>query len=55
MYIVCTVYILYAALCAILYFAGGVTNSMTDDETDSARKDGVSYLYFILAGADNIQ
>ena len=29
---------------------GGVKSSMSDDETDNARKDGVSYLYFILGG-----
>jgi hypothetical protein len=29
---------------------GGVTNSMDDDETASAEKNGVAYLYFIFAG-----
>lgn len=29
---------------------GGVTKSMDDDETASAEKNGVAYLYFIFAG-----
>jgi hypothetical protein len=35
---------------SVIYGLGGVSSSMDDEETNDAEKNGVAYLYFILAG-----
>lgn len=41
---------LHHSLVKAIDFLGGTKNNMDDDETADARKEGVAYLYIILAG-----